>query len=336
MDPGILIPVTGYGGHERLVEMFALQYKKMGHDVDLLHTNGSLLPGISTYGIGAVGFPPSKKTARLAVLKAWKFLWLNRNKYDLIHNFGRLIYLLPVLNAPVKKIMTYGREISASNIKRIQQLPNRNLIFTGCSQSLINRAGVQGNWHAVYNAIEFDKYSLTENVAADAPLMFLGRIEKVKGCHTAIAVAKATGHKLIIAGNISPLQDEQAYFKEQIEPHIDGKQIVYVGALNDSQKNEWLGKCKALLMPIEWNEPFGIVMIEAMACGTPVIAFKRGSVPEVVVDGETGFIVNSAEQMIKSVDKLIQIKRDHCRMMARKKFDVEMIANRYLNLANAV
>ena len=335
MDPGILIPVTGYGGHERLVEMFAKEYTSLGHDVHLLVTSGSYVTGCTMHAFGKAGFPPKKTDARKAIYTAWQFLKKHKKDFDLVHNFGRLIYLLPILNAPVKKIMTYGREITSKNIQWINKLPNRNLIFTGCSQNLINRINVKGEWEAVYNACDFSKYKLQNKIIDYAPLIFLGRIEKIKGCHTAIRVAKATGNKLIIAGNISPLPEEKKYYETEIAPHIDGEQIVYIGAVNDIQKNEWLGKSKALLFPIEWNEPFGIVMVEAMSCGTPVIAFNSGSVNEVVDEGITGFKVGNAEEMIEGVKKIETISRSVCRQHAMSRFDVTIIAEKYLELLNS-
>jgi glycosyltransferase involved in cell wall biosynthesis len=332
MDPGIMIPVKGYGGHERLVEMFAKEYHRLGHEVDLLITNGSHVKGCKVHGLGKEGFPPEKKDARKTIFKAWKFLRKHKKDYDLIHNFGRLIYLLPVLNKKVKKIMTYGREIRTRNITYILKLPHKNLVFTGCSQNLVDRANVPGIWHAVYNAIEFNKYNCTDNLREDAPLMFLGRIEKIKGCHTAITVAKETGNKLIIAGNISPLAEEQKYYEKEIKPFIDGDQITHVGSVNDEQKNHWLGKSKALLFPIEWNEPFGIVMIEAMACGTPVIANNCGSVNEVVDEGITGFKVSDKETMKQALQQLASISRSACRKKAEERFDVKVIAQQYLTL----
>lgn len=332
MDPGILIPPKGYGGHERLVYMFAREYCKLGHEVHLLVTEGSEVEGCTVHSFGKEGFPPKKLDARLAIPTAWKFLWNNRKKFDLIHNFGRLAYLLPVLNNPVKKIMTYGREISSKNIQKINQLPSKNMVFTGCSQNLISRVAAGGRWEVVYNAIDFSKYNLQPEVGADAPLIFLGRIEKVKGLHTAIKVVKTTGDKLIIAGNKSPLKDELAYFKNEIEPHIDGEQIKYVGAVNDEQKNHYLGISKALLFAIEWNEPFGMVMVEAMACGTPVIGFKIGSVNEVIADGITGFKVDSLDEMITSIKKSALIDRQDIRAYAEKLFDIKVIAKQYLQL----
>lgn len=332
MDPGIMVPPLGYGGHERLVYMFAKEYNRQGHEVHLLVTTGSKVEGCIVHDFGKEGFPPKKWDARKAIPTAWIFLWKHRNEFDLIHNFGRLIYLLPILNHSVKKIMTYGREISSRNIKYINKLPNKNIVFTGCSTNLISRCTGGGRWETVYNAIDFSKYNLVENVPADAPLMFLGRIEKIKGCHTAIKLAKETGNKLIIAGNVSPLAEEQLYFKNEIEPHIDGEQIVHVGQVNDEQKNVYLGKAKALLFAIEWNEPFGMVMVEAMACGTPVIGYRKGSVPEVVTNDITGWVVDSEEEMKSAISKLPSINRSNCRTYAQQQFDVPVIAKRYLTL----
>lgn len=335
MDPGIIIPVKGYGGIERIIEMLAKEYLRLGHEVELLITNGSTVEGCIVHGFGKEGFPPDKWDARKAVPVVWKFLSKHRNKFDLVHNFGRLIHLLPILNHPVKKIMSYQREITRRNIKWINALPNRNMYFTGCSQNLVNRANAPCNWDVVYNACEFSKYGLQTETAADAPLFFLGRIEKIKGCHTAIEVAKATGNQLVIAGNISTLPEEKDYYEKEIAPQIDGIQIRYIGTVNDVQKNEWLGKAKVLLFPIEWNEPFGIVMVEAMACGTPVIAFNVGSVNEVIDEGITGFKVNSKEEMIAAVEKAGTISRVTCRQHAKKRFDIDVVAWEYLNIINS-
>lgn len=332
MDPGILVPPKGYGGHERLVYMFAKEYARLGHEVHLLVTSGSEVEGCTVHPFGKEGFPPKKWDARMAIPVAWKFLWKHRNKFELVHNFGRLAYLLPVLNHPIKKIMTYGREISSRNIQFMNKLPNRNIVYTGCSKDLISRVHAGGRWEAVYNAIQFNQYTAQPTVAADAPLMFLGRIERIKGAHTAIRVAKATGRRLILAGNISALEEEKAYFEQEIKPFIDGEQIMYTGALNDEQKNHYLGQSAALLFPIEWNEPFGMVMTEAMACGTPVIGFRKGSVPEVVKEGITGFIVNDEEGMIAAIEKVSSIDRQQCRSVAEAKFDVPVVAAHYLSL----
>ncbi|ASU36783.1 glycosyltransferase [Mucilaginibacter xinganensis] len=331
MDPGIPVPPPLYGGHERLVHMFAEEYKRQGHEVSLLAGPGSHIPG-ECYAFGVNNLERSSAQKSKELLQAWAFLYKRRNDFDLIHNFGRLVYLLPVLNAPVKKIMTYGRPVSTKGIKIVTSLPNRNLIFTACSNYCVSTGNVAGSWKTVYNAIDFSKYRVNARVDHDSPLMFLGRLDKVKGAHTAIKIAKRTANTLWIAGNIPETADNLAYYKQQIEPLIDGKQVIYLGALNDEEKNLYLGQAKALLFPIEWDEPFGMVMVEAMACGTPVIAFNRGSVPEVVNNGITGFIVEDEAQMTNKIPLLKEIDREKCRAAAAQKFNVTKIAARYLSL----
>jgi glycosyltransferase involved in cell wall biosynthesis len=332
MDPGIPVPPQLYGGHERLVYLFAEEYQKLGHELTLLAGPNSYCAG-DTVVFGVNDLNRSKWVRFKEAWFVWKYLRKNRHNFDLIHNFGRLIYLLPVLNSPVKKIMTYGRPVAASGIKIVNALPNRNLIFTACSNYCVSTGNVAGKWETVYNAIDFSQYGLNEVVSDDAPLMFLGRLDRIKGVHTAIKVALKTGSRLVIGGNISHTADNYAYFKNEIEPQIDGNQIKYLGALTDTEKNAYLGQAKALLFPIEWDEPFGMVMIEAMACGTPVIAFNRGAVSE-VVDKYTGIIVNDPDETADAIHSINKIERKKCRINAEARFDTSTIAKKYLNLFN--
>lgn len=331
MDPGIPVPPTLYGGHERLVYLFANEYIRLGHEVTLLAGPGSSCNGTTiTYGVNDLDRSTGQKNKE--VVFVWKYLRKNHKNFDLVHNFGRLIYLLPILNAPVKKIMTYGRPVSQKGIRAFNILPNKNIIYTACSNYCVGTGNVAGVWRTVYNTIDFDTYDLNENIANDAPLMFLGRLDKIKGVHTAIASAKATGNKLWIAGNISHTPDNLNYYKTEIEPLIDNEQIIYLGPLNDTEKNFYLKQAKGLLFPIEWDEPFGIVMIEAMACGTPVIGNKRGSVPEVIEDGKIGFIVTNKDEMIEKIPLLNNLGRKTCRAIAERRFNLNKIATEYLSL----
>jgi glycosyltransferase involved in cell wall biosynthesis len=330
MDPGIPVPPKLYGGHERLVYLFAEEYQRLGHEVTLLAGPQSGCSGKTvTYGKNDLNRSPWVRFKEAAFV--CRYLWQHKNSFDLIHNFGRLIYLLPVLNHPIKKIMTYGRPVTVSRIKMVNALPNRNLIFTACSDSCVSTGNISGKWETVYNTIDFSQYQLTEAVSDNAPLMFLGRLDRVKGAHTAIEIAKLTNNQLIIAGNISHTADDYEYFKTIIEPQIDNVQIKYTGPLNDAEKNTWLGQARALLFPIEWDEPFGMVMIEAMACGTPVIAFNKGSVSE-IVDNETGIIVSDVNEMADAVGLIESIDRKKCRKKAESRFNTPTIAKRYLTL----
>jgi glycosyltransferase involved in cell wall biosynthesis len=331
-DPGILVPPMGYGGIERIVADLAVEYLHRGYEVDILTTKGSIIDQCRIFSLGEEGFPPTKKVMYMSILKSWVFLLKNKNQYDLIQNFGRLLYLAPIINAQTKKIQCYQREISARNISHVLKFKNRNLAFSGCSRNLIHRVNPKGNWNAIHNCVVFKKYQLNESVSEDAPLIFLGRIERIKGCHTAIQVANASGKKLLIAGNISKNSDEKNYFETEIQPYIDGETIQFMGEVNDEQKNELLGQSLALVMPIEWEEPFGIVMIEAMACGTPVIAFSIGSVPEVIDESITGHIVFNQKEMIDAIGNVHLINREKCRAMAVNRFDVSEVAQKYLNI----
>jgi len=332
MDPGILVPPKGYGGHERLVYMFAKEYARLGHEVHLLVTKGSEVEGCTVHPFGKEGFPPKKWDARMAIPKAWQFLWKHRNKFDLIHNFGRLAYLLPVLNHPIKKIMSYGRIIDGKNISLINRLPNKNLVFTAPSNWCVNTGNTAGEWYTVYNAVDFSKYKPKNSLEDDAPLIFLSRIEKLKGAHEAIQIALQTGNRLILAGNISPLVEEQEYFKSEIEPFIDGEKIQYVGTLDDEGKNQYLGKAKAMLFPARTGEAFGMVMAEAMACGTPVLAYNLAAMPEVVTNGITGFICEDLNEMAEKINDAVKLDRTEVRSFSESRFDVRAVAFHYLSL----
>ena len=166
MDPGIPVPPKTYGGHERLVYLFAEEYQKLGHQVTLLAGPDSHCSG-DTVTFGRNDLARSKGERFKEARFAWRYLRKNKNNFDLVHNFGRLVYLLPVLNSPVKKIMTYGRPVSSKRgIKAVNTLPNRNcLIFTACSNYCVSTGNVAGKWETVCNAVDFSKYNVQENVS---------------------------------------------------------------------------------------------------------------------------------------------------------------------------
>jgi len=158
-------------------------------------------------------------------------------------------------------------------------------------------------------------------------LVWLGRMTPRKGVKEAIQVAKKTGEKLVLAGVVK--ERDKAYFEKEIQPEIDGKQITYIGPVNHEQKVAVLSQAKALLYPLQWEEPFGIVMVESLACGTPVIALKRGASPEIVEDQVTGFIVETENELIEAVGKIATIDRKACRKRVEKHFSVTAMADTY-------
>jgi glycosyltransferase involved in cell wall biosynthesis len=160
----------------------------------------------------------------------------------------------------------------------------------------------------------------------DDYLLWIGRLDPDKGPNRAIAAARAAGARLILAGPVQPGQEE--FFAREVEPELDGDRVRYVGEVGDEKRDLYAG-ARALLMPIRWPEPFGLVMTEAMACGTPVIAFPEGSAPELVIEGETGFVVDDADAMAAAVGRLGEIDPARCRESVRERFDVDAVAAAY-------
>jgi glycosyltransferase involved in cell wall biosynthesis len=179
----------------------------------------------------------------------------------------------------------------------------------------------------IQHGIPMDSYSLVE--AKQPYLAFLGRIAPIKGVHLAIEVAKRSGIPLKIAGEVQPIF--QSYFDTEIRPHVDGRFIEYLGPADAAAKNELLGNAMALLFPIQWDEPFGLVMIESMACGTPVIALEGGAVREVVKDGVSGWVCASIDQLVEAVQTL-SLSSETVRKYAEANFSVDVMVERYLRL----
>ncbi|WP_443944229.1 glycosyltransferase family 4 protein [Pedobacter sp. AW1-32] len=325
-DPEIPVPPLHYGGIERIIALLVDGYIKMGHEVTLFANKDSVT--------AATLIPYQGKTSHrfLDILKNAVLInsHLFPNKYDIIHSFGRLLYIIPQLPRPIPKLMSYQREPTLSQIKKASWISAKNtLAFTGCSGYISKQILPIAPSYPIFNGVNLQIYDFKPEIDADAPLIFLGRIEPIKGTHIAIDVALATGKKLIIAGNVP--SKYQNYFNTQIKPKLND-QISYIGPVNDEQKNKLLGQTLAFLMPIEWDEPFGIVMAEAMACGTPVIAFNRGSVPEVVINGRNGYRCNTIEEMITCVKKVDQIDRNVVRRDAERRFSAKVIVEEYLTL----
>ena len=330
VDPEIPVPPIGYGGIERIVDMLIHQYLKKGHEVTLCaHPD-------SKVNCKHIGWNGSKSQNKMDLLKntAQITRLVYSNKFDIVHSFSRLAYMTAILPLSIPKVMSYQREPTLSQAKKANFLARkRSLVFTGCSDYISNQLANVADAYTIYNGAPMHLYNAKAIVTDDAPLVFLGRIEPVKGTAIAIEVAKKANKKLVIAGNIPP--EHQNYFDAKVNPFLDD-QIKYIGTVNDVQKNELLGKALAFLMPIEWNEPFGIVMAEAMACGTPVLGFGRGSVPEVVSHGETGFISRNADEMIAHVGIAHTLDRSNIRKVAEERFSDDKISDDYLALYNQI
>jgi glycosyltransferase involved in cell wall biosynthesis len=329
VDPYIPVPPRHYGGIERVVDLLVRELARRGHDVTLVAHPDSRTPA----RLIPYGRPPhvGRLIRAQELAQAGGALWRMRHDVDLVHSFGRLAAMLPILPLRrVPKIQSYQRAVHWPGIARAASLAGPSLVFTGCSASVHRRRPARsGDWRTIPNGVDITRYTPRASVDADAPLVFLGRLDPIKGAHDAIAIARGAGRRLIIAG--TPLTDgpDAGYFQQRILPHLDDVHVRYIGPVDDAEKNQLLGSAAAFLMPINWEEPFGIVMAEALACGTPVIGYARGSVPDVVVDGVNGFICRSVDEAVVAVGALSRIDRRVVRADCEARFSGTVVADAY-------
>jgi glycosyltransferase involved in cell wall biosynthesis len=327
VDPEIPVPPRLYGGIERVVDLLARGLLARGHEVTLFANPDSQVPCLLV-GWQAGSSAGWRNTLRNAG-QLWRWFRSRRPRPTVVHSFARLAYLMPLLCSRVPKVQSYQRYVTPRSVRWGHRLARGTLSFTACSKSCASGAGGIGSWDIIYNAAPVDRYEAAFEVPGDAPLVFLGRLERIKGPHHAIAAARHAGRRLLLAGNVPGQPEEQAYCNNEVLSQCDGRDIVYVGPVDDRQKNELLRQAAALLFPIEWEEPFGIVMIESLACGTPVIAFPRGAVPEVVSHGVTGFLCTDVGEMAKAVARLPELSRRECRRAVEERFSADVIVGQY-------
>lgn len=332
------VPPPKYGGTELIVYNLTEELVKMGHHVDLYAVGTSITSG----NLIAI-FPKPVRTDPIfgknpALRDAAKYLGIariveniNEKKYDLIHN--HLGWRLNVFKTFIKKtpmLTTLHGPLTSPphQIFLKKMFPDHNYVAISNNQ---RRPVKKLNYRAtVYNGIQIEKFTFESKPGNY--LAFLGRMSPEKGPVHAIKIAKAAKMPLIMAAKIDVVDKE--YFAKEVKPLIDGKQIKYIGEIGHPQKFRLLKNAKALLATIQWEEPFGLFMIEAMACGTPVVAFRRGAVPEIVKDKITGFIIKDKDIMgaATAIKKLDQISRPACRRHVEKNFTSKIMAENYLKV----
>lgn len=321
------MPPKLYGGIERIVAGLIHELRTRKHFVGLVaHAE-------STCSVDY--FRPWPQSARLGHVH--NAINLSRAvrafRPDLVHSFSRLAYLATILPRRLPKIMSYQRHTGGKQIKIAGWLAGKSIAFTGCSEFIAGMGRSWGSeWTVIPNFVDLNFYRFKARVPDDSPLVFLSRIERIKGAHTAIAIARRTRRKLILAGNRVTHEEGEAYWRQEIEPFLNKDGIEYIGPVDDQQKNDLLGAAAALILPIEWHEPFGIVFAEALACGTPVISSPRGAVPEIVRHGVDGFLVEDVEEACKAVDNIGTLRRSDCRQRVAELFSSETVVSQYLNL----
>ncbi len=328
-DPGLPVPPAGYGGIERIVDALVRFYRKEGHEVGLVAQAGSESPADVRFA-----WPDASSSGRGGLRPALA-LWraVRRFRPDILHSFSRLGFLLPFLTTRLPKIMSYQRHTGGRQISWAARVGGRSLLFTGCSEFICSMGRPSGGrWRVVHNFIEPDKLTFVPTVSPDAPLVFLSRIESIKGPDTAIAIARQAGRRLLLAGNRPTAGTEKAFWDREIGPWLGRDGVEWVGEVDDRRKNELLGRAAALVLPIRWEEPFGIVFAESLATGTPVITCARGAAPEIIEPGRTGFFIKDADEGAAAVGRLGTLNRSDCRQSAETRFSLAVCAATYLGL----
>ncbi|MCG9971664.1 glycosyltransferase family 4 protein [Christiangramia crocea] len=322
------IPPIMYGGTERVVHYITEELVKQGHEVSLFasgdsKTSARLIPVCQK----SLRLDPECIDSFVHHTIQLQMVQKRISDFDIIH------YHTDYFHFPLSQI---NNSVHLTTLHGRLDLPDLQGLYKVFSDiPLISISNNQrtplpwANWiDTIYHGLPIDLLQPTDE--RDEYLAFLGRISPEKGIERAIDIAKRIGIKLKVAAKVD--KADLHYFKTKIASLLDHELIEFIGEIGEHEKSDFLGKATALLFPITWCEPFGLVMIEAMACGTPVIAWNKGSVPEVIDKGQTGFIVNSVKEAIQAIKDIDKIDRKGCRRIFEEKFTAERMTRDYLRI----
>jgi glycosyltransferase involved in cell wall biosynthesis len=327
------VPPQLYGGTERVVSFLTEELVKQGHEVTLFGSGDSqsaatLVPMCQTALRlqGKQVVDPIAYHTRMMELVAQQ-----APEFEILHFHTDYLQFPLLRRTAVPAITTEHGRLDAADLKTLfsEFWDMRVVSISNAQQAPLKEANWVGN---IYHGLPIDLYAA--NLKPDTYLAFLGRMSPEKRVDRAIKIAKAAGRRLKIAAKIDP--NEQDYFDREIKHLLEDPLIEFVGEIGEDEKQEFLGKAAALLFPIDWPEPFGLVLIEAMACGTPVIAYPFGSVPELIEDGQIGFLVKDIAEAVAAVHRIAEIDRRTCRQVFERHFTATRMAAEYVELYRQV
>jgi glycosyltransferase involved in cell wall biosynthesis len=316
-------PPRHYGPWERFVSLLSEGLIERGLDVTVFATGDSLTTGKLEWICEKPYEEDPGLDAKVCEALHIGYFFESASAFDLLHNnfdflpltFSRLVN---------KPMLTTIHGFSSDKILPVYEKYNNCNYYVSISDA--DRNPRLNYLATIYHGIDISEFDYREDHGSY--LLYFGRIHPDKGTAAAITIAQKTKMPLKIAGII---QDKD-YFKERVLPYIDNQQIVYLGSVGPEERNKLLGGAYALLHPINFDEPFGLSVIEAMACGTPVIAYKRGSIPEVIKDGETGFLMENVEDAIERIKDIPRLSRQNCRRWVESNFSREIMVDRYIKI----
>jgi glycosyltransferase involved in cell wall biosynthesis len=322
------VPPKHYGGTERIVSYLTEELVRAGHDVTLFASGDS----VTNARLIASCERSLRKNERCKDPVAREVLLVDHvieyvNEFDLIHFHTGYLHFPVCRYLPVPHVTTlHGRLDLPDLIPVFDRFRNEPLISISNAQ---RQPLSWANWQeTIYHGLPKDLFTFQPKQGDY--LAFLGRVSPEKRVDRAIEIAKRVSMPLKIAAKVD--RADRRYFKREIEPLLAESDAEWVGEISDQQKNEFLGNAYALLFPIDWPEPFGLVMIEAMACGTPIIAYQCGSVPEVMEDGVTGFIVRNQDDATQAVNSIRNLDRSRCREVFERRFTADRMASDYVDV----
>ncbi|WP_250125722.1 glycosyltransferase family 4 protein [Chroococcidiopsis sp. CCMEE 29] len=320
------VPPFRYGGIELIVSLLTEELVRRGHDVTLFASGDSITTAkLKSVHDQALRLDLSIKEPGLYEQMMLFEVYNNAHHFDIIHSHVGCAGLPYTSFVKTPTVHTMHGIFTPDNEKMFRCFAWEPYISISQAQRE-PRLGL--NYvHTVHNGINTSVYPFQPQPTQPAYLAFVGRISPEKGPEEAIKIARAAGLPLKMAGKVDAF--DRVYYREQIEPLIDGEQIQYLGEVSHEKKVQLLGGATVTLFPITWREPFGLVMIESMATGTPVIGMGLGSVPEIIVHGKTGFVCHSLEQMIEAIPAAIKLDRPTCRDYVLSNFSVQSMTDEY-------
>lgn len=320
------VPPPGYGGIELVVGLLTDELVRRGHDVTLFASGDSItLAKLKSAHPQALRLDPNVREYGIYEMLQLSHVYEQASEFDVIHSHMGCA-ALPYCNlVKTPTVHTLHGIFTPDNEKMFKHARKQPYVSISNTQ---RKSELGLNYvSTVYNGVDVDSYNFYEQPDNPPYLAFLGRISPEKGTHLAIEIAKRSGWHLKMAGKVDVVDVE--YFETMIKPHIDGKQIEYLGEANHVQKNILMGGAVATLFPITWHEPFGLVMIESMAAGTPVIAIELGSTSEVIAHGKSGFLCQDIDECVAAIDKIPTLSRQDCRQHVIDKFSVQRMVEGY-------
>jgi glycosyltransferase involved in cell wall biosynthesis len=322
------VPPRLYGGTERVVSYLTEELVRQGHDVTLFASGDSRTSArlVATCD-EALRLDPGCRDFLSHQMVQLHAVFSQAHRFDVVHYHIDYLHYPFSARQNVPHVTTlHGRLDLPDLVPVYRTFPTVPVVSISDAQ----RAPLPWiNWQAtIHHGLPLDLYE--PRPEPGRYLAFLGRISQEKRLDRAIAIARGAGMTLKIAAKID--KADRAYYEEQIAPLLDGPGVEYIGEIGEKDKNDFLGGAHALVFPVDWPEPFGLVMIEAMACGTPVITYRRGSIPEVIDEGVTGFIVGSVEEGIRAVERASTLSRERCRAVFEERFSVARMASDYVKV----